>query len=472
MSDLPFIRDRAMRRGYGASLRDQVPVESHGYFRPDFERDPLEILAEGDRVRVPALVPMRYQRMAERPFAFYRGGAAIMARDLAALPRLGIPVQACGDCHLMNFGAFASPEGRVLFDINDFDETCPAVDFIVDLKRLTASVAIAAQDAQKSDKKAESLARATVAAYRKFMAKLADASPLEVWNTRIDLEAELHLFQDADLETEVLETLAQAAKPGKPAQAAKPGKPAKPDKMPREHGGVATLPDPPRFLDKPPSVFHVGADGRHVGDILSPAVHEAYLTTLLPERARLLGRYSLSDVAFKVVGVGSVGTFCAISLMTDPDGAELVLQLKQANESAVAPLALIPVAEPHQGRRVVEGQRAMQAASDVFLGWTQDADGRHFYVRQLKSKRLGSLTELLEGRALAAYATLCGHTLARAHARTGDPAIIAGYIGEDDSLDQALGAFAMAYARQNAADHEKLVASGRGTGAPPMGPAG
>lgn len=461
MSDLTFIRDRAMRRRYGASLREQVPLESHGGFRPDLDRDPLAILADGDRVRVPALVPMRYQRMAERPFAFYRGGAAIMARDLAALPRLGIPVQACGDCHLMNFGAFASPEGRVLFDINDFDETCPAVDFIVDLKRLAASVAIAAQDAKKSDKKAESFARATVAAYRKFMTKLAEASPLEVWNTRIDLEAELHIFQDADLETEVLETLAQAVKPGKSDK-----------KTTREYGGVATLPDPPRFLDKPPSVFHVGADGRHVGDILSPAVHDAYLTTLLPERARLLGRYSLSDVAFKVVGVGSVGTFCAISLMTDPDGAELVLQLKQANAPAVAPLALIPVTEPHQGRRVVEGQRAMQAASDVFLGWTQDADGRHFYVRQLKNKRLGSLTELLEGRALAAYATLCGHTLARAHARTGDPAIIAGYIGEDDSLDQALGAFAMAYARQNAADYEKLVASGRGTGAPPMVPAG
>ena len=213
-----------------------------------------------------------------------------------------------------------------------------------------------------------------------------------------------------------------------------------------------------RFVDKPPFLSHV-VDGQPVDRVLNAAMLGRYKATLQPERALLLDRYGLGDVAFKVVGIGSVGTYCAIGLMATPDGDTLVLQLKQAGEAAVAGLAAGAPVAGHAGRRVVDGQRALQAAADIFLGWTQDEAGRQFYIRQLKNRRLGSVAELIEGRALPAYATLCGRTLARAHARTGDPARIDGYCGASDAMDEALATFAIAYASQTVLDHAKLVAS-------------
>lgn len=436
---------REQRKAAGKALRAVVSRESHAEFTVDPGRDPLPVLTASDGARVAGLVPERYKRMAASPFAFYRGAAALMAHDLGGAPRIGLPVQACGDCHLLNFGAFSSPEGNVLFDINDFDETHPGVDFIVDLKRLAASVAVAAGNAGMPDKKAAALAATTVKAYRDFMSFLAERSPLEVWQTRMDLDAQVEGLGDADLETRILESLLKAEKKGKSAA---------------EQPHLETGPDgSPRFIEKPPFVTHADADGHPVGHVLSAAALAAYKATLLPERAMLLDRYALGDVAFKVVGVGSVGTFCAVGLMLTPDGEQVILQLKQALPSVMAGLADAPAAPAHQGRRVVDGQRALQAASDIFLGWTQDERGRQFYLRQLKNRRLGSVAELMAGKALPAYATLCGRTLARAHARTGDPAAITGYVGKSEVLDEALATFAMRYASQTVLDHGKLAGS-------------
>jgi hypothetical protein len=295
------------------------------------------------------------------------------------------------------------------------------------------------------DKKAQALAQMTAFAYRDFMNDLAEKSPLEILRTRMDLQAQVEGFGDSDLEAKILGKLVKAEKSGK-ASSEQPG-------IEIDSNGV------PRFVDKPPFVYHVGADGQPVSAVLNEKALARYKETLQPDRRALLDRYAMRDVAFKVVGVGSVGTFCAIALMATADNDQIILQLKQADVSAVAGLAQVPLTESQQGRRAVDGQRAMQAAPDIFLGWTQDDSGRQFYMRQLKNRRLGSIAELVESKALPAYATLCGRTLARAHARSGDPAMIAGYIGGGTTLDEALASFAMAYASQTVLDHAKLVAS-------------
>jgi uncharacterized protein (DUF2252 family) len=445
-TDTPPLLTRSQRSAAGKALRAVVSRESLADFTVDPHRDPMPLLTAGDASRVQALVPERYKRMAVSPFTFYRGAAAVMAHDASTMPRLGLSVQACGDCHLMNFGAFSSPEGTVLFDINDFDETAPGVDFTVDLKRLVASVAVAAQDAQVPDKKAQALAKATAKAYRDFMSYLAELSPLDVWQTRMDLQDQLNGLGDSDLETKILSKLVKSEKGGKTSS---------------EQPGIEIGPDgAPSFTDKSPFIYHVGVDGHQVNTVLNAHALALYKSTLQSERAVLLDKYALRDVAFKVVGVGSVGTYCAIGLMETADGESIILQLKQAQESAIAQLSNAGSGTGHQGKRVVDGQRAMQAASDIFLGWTQDDDGRQFYMRQLKNRRLGSIGEAIEGKALAAYATLCGRTLARAHARTGDPAMISGYLGGSEVSDEALATFAMSYASQTVLDHAKLVASG------------
>ncbi len=437
---------RAQRKSAGKSLRSLVSRESHADFPIDAGRDPLPVLTANDAARVPSLLRVRYERMAATPFTFYRGAAALMAHDLANSPRIGLAAQACGDCHLMNFGALTSPEGNVLFDINDFDETYPGVDFIVDLKRLVTSVALAAREAQMPDKKAQALVQATVKAYRDFMSFLAGQSPLDVWNTRMDLGAQIAGFGDAHLETKVLGMLAKAEKRG--------------DDASTENAGITTdAAGRSIFVDKPPFISHVDADGRTVRAILSDKALAAYKRTLLPEQARLLDRYMLRDVAFKAVGIGSVGTYCAIALMETPEGDRIILQLKEALPSSIAGLAALRLDETENGRRVVEGQRAMQAASDAFLGWMRDDSGRQFYLRQLKNRQLDAIGVTLQAKALPAYATLCGRTLARAHARTGDPAMITGYVGGSDVIDLALASFAMSYASQTVLDHARLLAS-------------
>jgi uncharacterized protein (DUF2252 family) len=379
----------AERYEQGIRLRRNTAREKHADLLGPANRDAVGILAAGDRTRVPELVPVRYQRMLTSPFAFLRGAAAVMAQDLRHQPTVGIGVQACGDCHLMNFGAFATPEENILFDINDFDETLPGVDFTVDLKRLAASVAVAALAAKLSNKRARATAAATIEAYRTRMRALAKLSPLEIWHSRIELVPEIKYIEDRTLRRKLHAILTKAGK-----------KLEQDDNFPHLVKGRQA-----RIVDKPPLIYHFTRkrDARH--RVNAERMFASYQKRLPPERMYLFDRYSLNDIAFKAVGVGSVGTFCAIGLFTSGDGAPLFLQVKEAGKSVLECLG--PKFNGHPGRRVVEGQHIMQAASDVFLGWTQDeASARHFYVRQLKNRRLGSIGELVEENAVANYAHL------------------------------------------------------------------
>jgi uncharacterized protein (DUF2252 family) len=437
----------AERYEHGVRLRRKASRQKHADLHGPGERDPVAILARGDRTRVPELVPVRYDRMLVSPFAFLRGAAAVMAEDLRHQPATGISVQACGDCHLMNFGAFATPEENILFDINDFDETLPGVDFTVDLKRLAASVAVAALAAKFSNKRARATAAATVEAYRTRMRALAKLSPLENWHSRIELWSEIRQIDDRALRRQLHAILTKAGK-----------RLEQDDNFPHLVKGRQA-----RIADKPPLIYHFShmRDRRH--RVNAERMFAAYQKCLPPERLCLYDRYALKDTAFKAVGVGSVGTFCAIGLFTSGDGAPLFLQVKEAGKSVLECLA--PKYNGHPGRRVVEGQHIMQAASDLFLGWTQDeASGRHFYVRQLKNRRLGSVTEIVEENALLNYARLCGRTLARAHARSADPAVLAGYMGKSGAFDDALASFAMSYAARTQKDYDRLAKARRRAG--------
>lgn len=439
------LQTRAQRFDAGKALRARTSRESHADYTVTDKRNPVAILTEADSTRIPELLPIRYQRMAASPFAFLRGAAAVMAHDLAPMPRVGIPVQACGDCHLMNFGAFETPEDEVLFDINDFDETLPGIDFAVDIKRLVASVAAAALEAGMSAKHAKSIARSTARAYREFTAKLAMLEPLEAWHTSMALKREVKLIDDTKLRKRILGALIKAERDLETD-----------DNFPHlvtGNGGDLHI------EDRPPTIYHLNeaSDAQHT--IRARSAFSAYARTLPPERRVLVDRYNLRDLAFKVVGVGSVGTFCAVGLFATANGEPLFLQIKEVQTSVLEHINKPATPIAHQGQRVVEGQRIMQAASDIFLGWTDDPkSGRFFYVRHLKNRRLGSMSEVIEVDALAAYATLCGRALARAHARSGDPVALAGYMGKSEALDDALASFGMAYAEQTKRDHARLAA--------------
>jgi len=436
----------AERYEQGVSLRQRTPREKHADLLGPSDRDPVAILAASDRTRIPELIPVRYERMLSGPFAFLRGAAAVMAQDLRHQPSVGIAVQACGDCHLMNFGAFATPEENILFDINDFDETLPGVDFTVDIKRLAASVAVAALAEQFSRKRARATAAATVEAYRTRMRALSKLSPVEIWHSRIELAREVKYIEDRSLRRKLHAILTKAGK-----------RLEQDDNFPHLVTGRQA-----RIANKPPLIYHLTKKGDAKHRINAERMFASYQTRLPPERLRLVELYAMKDIAFKAVGVGSVGTFCAIGLFTSGDGAPLFLQIKEAGKSVLECLG--PKFNGHPGRRVVEGQHIMQAASDIFLGWSQDeASGRHFYVRELKNRRLGSISELIEEDALVNYAHLCGRTLARAHARSADPAVLAGYIGKSDAFDDALASFAMAYADRTQRDYDQLAKSKRGT---------
>ena len=443
------LKNRADRYEHGRSLRARTPREAHAKLHGPLDRDAVAILAESDPERVAELVPRRYKLMMADPFGFLRGAAAVMAADLAHQPRAGAPVQACGDCHLMNFGAFNSPEDNILFDINDFDETLPGVDFTVDVKRLAASVAVAASAASMSGKRARSLAAGAVTAYREHIYALFDLSPLEIWHSRIDLEQELKHIKSPELRRSLSTVIRHAQHRGLD----------KDDNFPHLVTGGE-----PKIADKPPTIFHITPKtvGGHKIDF--PRLFALYRETLTPDRTVLLDRYRMMDVAFKAVGVGSVGTICVVGLFLSGDHEPLFLQVKQAQRSVLERLSEKLAYQGPQGRRVVEGQRMMQAATDIFLGWTSDESwGREFYVRILKNRRLGAVSDLAEQEALSEYARLCGRTLARSHARSGDPAVIAGYMGRSEAFDDALGSFAMAYVEQTIKDHAALVKARSGS---------
>jgi uncharacterized protein (DUF2252 family) len=417
------------RRQRGAEWRGRVPLGTHGEWQPPANRpDPVEILIEQGRGRIPELLPVRYTRMKADAFAFLRGAAAIMAGDLASGPATGLRLQACGDCHLANFGAYATPEGTPVFDINDFDETLPA-PFEWDVKRLAASLAVAGRAAQMPERECRRLARTAALSYREHLVDLAGLPPLDAWSTRIDLEGAIADIDAAKIRRNLKKRLAAILEGGETHFGL----------VERKNGGW-------HIKEKPPLVRHLSSHELHAHKALA-----SYAETLQEDRRVLLQRYHLHDVAFKTVGVGSVGTYCAIALLVSDGGAPLLLQIKEAQESVLAPFAGASAYANH-GERVVVGQRMLQAATDIFLGWPQVAlDGRYFYVRRLKDQRLANLGARLEA-ALPFYADLCGRTLARAHARAGDAVAISGYVGNGTEFDKAIAAFAMSYADQTELD--------------------
>jgi uncharacterized protein (DUF2252 family) len=439
------LANRAERFAKGKALRKLTPRAAHSRLVGPMDRDANAILEAQNASRLPGLIPVRRQLMADNPFAYLRGAAAVMAHDLKGQPKAGAPVQACGDCHLMNFGAFATPEDFILFDINDFDETLPGVDFTVDVKRLAASVAVAAADKGLAKDQRHALAASAVRAYRKRMDALSYLSPLEIWHSRIDLERESRKFRDPALRKKIATVMARARGEGLD----------KDDNFPTLAESGA-----PVIHDKAPRIFHfaAGSDAAKGFDLQTDP--GKYIARLTPAVRTLLERYSLRDFVFKAVGVGSVGTYCYVGLFMSGDDEPLFLQMKEANRSVLEALDDKLAWNGHQGERVVQGQRMMQAASDIFLGWTEsESSGRHYYVRLLKNRRLGALSEIAEAQGLEDYARLCGRTLARAHARSGDPAVIAGYMGDSEAFDEALADFALAYEKQTEIDHEAWKAA-------------
>jgi uncharacterized protein (DUF2252 family) len=363
-----------------------------------------------------------------------------MAADLGTLPTSGIWVQSCGDCHLANFGTYAAPDGTPVFDVNDFDETLPA-PFEWDLKRLATSFAVDARDRGLPQRACTQLARNVVMAYRRQMTKLMRLDPIQVWRSHIDATNVLQGIADARLRQQELKRLRTATDAHRRGY---------PKVVERRRGGW-------RIRLQPPLVLPLADQNDNTHELVARTAFEAYKLSQPEDRGVLLDRYRLADVAFKIVGVGSVGTFCAIGLFLTRDGAALLLQLKEAQQSVLAPSAA-PSVYANQGQRVVIGQRIMQASPDVFLGWTREhGSDQYCYVRQLKDSRVAGIGSALADAALPYYAALCGRTLARAHARSGDAARISGYMGSGETFDQAIAEFALAYAEQVKRDWRAFV---------------
>jgi uncharacterized protein (DUF2252 family) len=434
------------RRAKGKALRDSVPRASQaGWKARKGRRDPVDLLSDSNAGRVENLIPIRHGRMAESPFAFYRGSAALMAADLASTPTSGLRVQACGDAHLMNFGAFATPERNVIFDINDLDETLPA-PFEWDLKRLAASVVIAAQHLRLPQSDAARMAIDCARAYREHMADYASMRALDVWYDKIDLQKYEDRTADPEVLAEARKRFAQRLEREKRRTV--------PDhlypKLVSEEGAK------PRIKDDPPLIFHPTAE-------MTPGIVSGYVEVIaayresLPEHTRtLFDRFHFFDLAFKVVGVGSVGTRCGICLFLADDDDPLFLQLKEARASVLEPYAGKSLHANH-GQRVIAGQRLMQSASDVFLGWLVAKNGNHVYVRQLRDMKMSAVIEDWGTPALRQYGRMCAQALARAHARSGDAAMIAGYMGSGQTFDDAIGEFAVEYADQNGKDYRAFI---------------
>ncbi|MFF3247010.1 DUF2252 domain-containing protein [Streptomyces sp. NPDC002870] len=441
------------RADRGRAARKQVPRSSHAGFSPAAGRpDPVDVIEEQSAARVPELVPIRYGRMTESPFRFYRGAAAIMAGDLASTPRSGITAQLCGDAHLLNFRLLASPERRLMFDINDFDETLPG-PWEWDVKRLAASLVIAGRENGYTDQERATIVRAAVGSYRERMRLFAGMSNLEVWYARADMEQ--------------LETLAgpQLTKRGRERLSAAMTKARTRDNLKAYEKLTEIVGGERRFAADPPLVVPIedtmpGVERDWIQNELRELL-DRYARTLTTDRRHLLRQYRLVDIARKVVGVGSVGTRCWILLMLGKDDEDpLILQAKEADRSVLA--AHVGQSRyDNQGQRVVAGQRLMQAASDIFLGWDRvlgdDGRRRDFYVRQLHDWKGIADPQNMAPNGMRVFGEFCGATLARAHARSGDRIAIAAYLGGGDGFDRALTEFAESYADQNERDHQALV---------------
>src|SRR4249919_3383808 len=464
------------RRARGAEARQSTARSSHVKWRPAADRpDPVGLLEEQDVTREPDLVPVRHGRMLVSPFTFYRGAAKIMAADLAATPVAGLEAQLCGDAHLSNFGAFASPERRLLFDLNDFDETLPG-PFEYDVKRMAASFTIAGRNNGFSKTDTRDATLASVTSYRQAMASFAQMRTMDVWYAHLDEDQVGRAARSATTD------LAKEAKKGSKAsrkQAKKRTKEAKEaTKAAQKAAEKAHTRDSLQALSKLGELV----DGKYrivsqwpivipardlapmsgvSADDLDQVVRQqfrAYRATLREDQRRLLDRFQIVDMAHKVVGVGSVGNQAFIVLLQGRDAHDpLFLQVKQATASVLE--GHLPKSRYRQhGQRVVVGQRMMQAASDIYLGWTRDPeDNRHYYWRQLRDMKASADVESMTPPTLTFYAWTCGWTLARAHARSGDPVAVAAYLGEGDEFDRSITDFSQRYADQNERDYQQFV---------------
>lgn len=443
----------AVGKDYGKSLRAACPRDSHSAVTATRktakgERDIVAMVEATNEGRVEHLVPIRHARMSLSPFAFYRGTAFIQAHDLVGTPVTGITVQACGDCHLSNFGGFATPERNLIFDVNDFDESFPG-PWEWDIKRLAASFVLAGRERKFTRREIRAAVHACLDGYRKAIRGFAALPVLDTWHARID-------WSD----------LTDMARRDKAAKKLIKGYGRKAKERTSEHVFVkiaAEINGSARIIDQPPFLYH--PDPREA-DIRAEAgaFLAQYRATLRDDMRALFDRFSFIDAAVKVVGVGSVGTRCLIALMMDPQNAPLFLQIKESGRSVLDSRTGISQPWDNQGERVVSGQRLTQAASDPFLGWAKSSDGKDFYVRQLRDMKIGVEVADLTAPLLERYGALCGRALARAHAKTGDAAAIAGYLGGGGDFNDAIHVYATLYADQVERDHAtfvKAIAAGR-----------
>ena len=436
-------RSRADRKADGKAMRLAVPLASHAAWQaPANRRDPIELLIESSAGRVPELLPIRYGRMLQSPFAFYRGGAAIMSDDLASLPKTGIHVQACGDCHLVNFGGFATPERQVIFAINDFDETLPA-PWEWDIKRLAASFVVAGRHNGFTAEENREAVLGCVRSYRERLREFSKMQALEVWYSHIDAEELIETIEDDTARQRIKKRIAKARDR---------------DVLDEDFPNMVTFENGEhRIRDNPPLIYHTQEDDKRFSSERASVLEafERYRATLLDDKRVLFDRYELKDFAIKVVGVGSVGTRCFIALFMGGAEDPLFLQVKEARTSVLEPYAGRSAYTNH-GQRVVMGQRLMLSASDIFLGWSEGEHDNHFYVRQMRDMKIKPLVELFNTSVMNQYAELCGWALAHSHARSGDSAKIAGYLGKKEDFDEALADFSESYADQNEKDYQAL----------------
>jgi uncharacterized protein (DUF2252 family) len=458
MSDLPMGEERRAR---GRAARQQAPRSTHDAIG-NVDRDPVELLKQSSAGRVEALVPLRYGRMLVSPFTFYRGSAILQAHDLAGTPDSGIHMQICGDCHLSNFGGFATPERSLIFDLNDFDETAVG-PWEWDVKRLVASFTIAGRHLGHGDAAADEFAFCAAESYRTRMGEYADMGVLDLWYERITFDRMYDAVQTDDARRRIKRGVERATRRTHETMLPKLA-----DRTENEW----------QIRDAPPAIFHIRGKNTlfdpdddvmsltaHRDDILAPVLSE-YFSSLTVERAALLKQFTIQDLVFKVVGVGSVGTRCMVLLLIEPHGKPLFLQLKEASKSVVSMFfkgAPDDPADPsHAGRRVVHGQRLMQAATDLFLGWSTGPLGRALYVRQLRDMKISAELETFGVDAFRDYAALCGWVLARAHAKASWRALeIAGYLGSGQRMADALVRYGRAYADQVEKDYDAFRAACR-----------
>lgn len=438
-------RTPAERQAHGRAAREAQPRKAQATFAPSAQRpDPIALLEDQEQTRVPALLPLRHERMGASAFTFYRGTAIIMASDLGAQPSSGLEVQLCGDAHLSNFGLFAAPDRVPVFDVNDFDETNPG-PFEWDVKRLATSFVLAARDNGFPKELIADAAIASARQYRLSMAEYAAMKEIDIWYDRVDastMEAWGARTSGKTGEKAVRRTVAKAQARTAWTAVRK----------------LTTVVDGRRiFVDEPPLVVRVPEDSMARGLIYGAL--PGYLESLAPDRRALLERYEVIDLGHKVVGVGSVGLLAWVLLLQGRDSDDiLTLQVKQAQHSVLEPYTA-ESAYAQMGERVVEGQRLMQAASDSFLGWVTGKLGREYYVRQLRDMKWSPDPSRFIPQGMASYAELCGHVLARAHARTGDAIAISAYLGRSTTFDDAIRAFSLAYADQVASDFDAFTAA-------------